>query len=126
MTAEELWNPDESLGKPVRVGEWLYDGRISLAVRLFKSGTLWGSGDENDPPDVRDDQAIDCYYLELQVLGGHLKTGHRLTLQNRPTQPNQNKSIYTLREGIRANSFSGRRSLWVYTDLTWAEDTATQ
>jgi hypothetical protein len=28
-------------------------------------------------------------------LGGHLKTGHTWTLQNRPTEPNQNKSIYT-------------------------------
>jgi VIT1/CCC1 family predicted Fe2+/Mn2+ transporter len=29
-------------------------------------------------------------------LGGHLKTGHTWTLQNRPTERNQNKSIYTL------------------------------
>jgi chaperonin GroEL len=28
-------------------------------------------------------------------LGGHLKTGHRRTLQNRPTEQKQNKSIYT-------------------------------
>jgi hypothetical protein len=28
-------------------------------------------------------------------LGGRLKTGHRWTLQNRPTELNQNKSIYT-------------------------------
>jgi len=38
-------------------------------------------------------------------LGGHLKTGHRRTLQNRPTEENQNKIIYTLREGARANIF---------------------
>jgi len=38
-------------------------------------------------------------------LGGHLKTGHTWTLQNRPTEANQNKSIYTLREAARANSF---------------------
>jgi integrase/recombinase XerD len=30
-------------------------------------------------------------------LGGHLKTGHRWTLQNRPMERNQNKSIYTSR-----------------------------
>jgi hypothetical protein len=29
------------------------------------------------------------------ALGGHLKTGHTWTLQNRPTERNQNNSIYT-------------------------------
>src|SRR5665811_628128 len=28
------------------------------------------------------------------ILGGHLKTGHTWTLQNRPTEQNQNKNIY--------------------------------
>jgi hypothetical protein len=69
MTIEDLWKPDEVLGRPIRVGEWLYDGRISLAVRLFKSDTRWGSGDYEDPPEVSDDQAIECYYLQLQVAG---------------------------------------------------------
>jgi hypothetical protein len=40
------------------------------------------------------------------TLGGHLKTGHTWTLQNRPTERNQNKSIYTVREVIRASFFS--------------------
>jgi len=34
--------------------------------------------------------------FDLFDLGGHLKTGHTWTLQNRPTERNQNKSIYTL------------------------------
>ena len=38
-------------------------------------------------------------------LGGHLKTGHRWTLQNRPTEQNQNKIIYNLRGDVRANIF---------------------
>ena len=41
----------------------------------------------------------------LPVLGGHLKTGHSWTLQKRPTEPNQNKTIYTSRVGARANIF---------------------
>ena len=61
-----------------------------------------------------------------QILGGHLKTGHRWTLQNRPTERNQNKSIYTLRKGAWANTFLGKRSWRAYTGLTWAEGTATQ
>src|SRR5580704_3978217 len=50
------------------------------------------------------------------TLGGHLKTGHTWTLQNRPTERNQNKSIYTLRKGDRANIFEiGLTSLyWLY------------
>ena len=39
------------------------------------------------------------------ALGGRLKTGHRWTLQNRPTEQNQNKSIYTLVEVVGANIF---------------------
>ena len=40
------------------------------------------------------------------TLGGHLKPGHTWTLQNRPMEQNQNKSIYTLQEGARAIIFS--------------------
>jgi hypothetical protein len=40
-----------------------------------------------------------------EILGGHLKTGHRRTPENRPTEPNQNKTIYTSRVGARANIF---------------------
>ena len=38
-------------------------------------------------------------------LGGHLKTGQRRTLQNRPMERNQDKSIYTLRKAAGANIF---------------------
>jgi hypothetical protein len=44
----------------------------------------------------------------IRSLGGHLKTGHAWTLQNRPTERNQNKSIYNLREVVRANIFFPR------------------
>jgi len=40
-----------------------------------------------------------------RLLGGRLKTGHGRTLQNRPTEQNQNKTIYTLQEGAWANIF---------------------
>jgi hypothetical protein len=80
MTVQELWNPDEKLGKPTRVGQWLYDGRISLAVRLFESDILYGSGDEEDPPELREDQFLKCYYLDLQV-GGEGRWGSRHVFQ---------------------------------------------
>ena len=68
MTSTELWKPDDFRGTPVRVGEWLYEG-IPLAVRLFEIDTLYGSGDESDDPEVANDQALACFYIELQVIG---------------------------------------------------------
>ena len=59
-------------------------------------------------------------------LGGHLKTGQQWTLQNRPTQPIQDKSIYTAAEAVPANFFHEVSPKGVYTGETWAEDTATQ
>jgi len=49
------------------------------------------------------------------ALGGHLKTGHRWTLQNRPTERNQDKSIYTLQGGDRATFFREVATWRVYT-----------
>jgi hypothetical protein len=48
-------------------------------------------------------------------LGGHLKTGHTWSLQNRPTERTQNKSI-----------ISRGGAAWGYTDGTWTEGTAPQ
>jgi hypothetical protein len=36
----------------------------------------------------------------ISGLGGHLKTGHTWTLQNRPTDAGQDTSIYNLNAGI--------------------------
>jgi hypothetical protein len=43
--------------------------------------------------------------LALGGLGGRLKTGHTWTLQNRPMEQNQNKSIYTLITVVWATFF---------------------
>jgi hypothetical protein len=55
--------------------------------------------------------------MASRLLGGHFKTGHKWTLQNRPTERNQNKSIYTLRKVVRANIFSTRGGKRIYTGL---------
>ena len=57
----------------------------------------------------------------LPILGGHLKTGHTWTLQNRPTERNQNKSIYNLREVVRANIFFHDQPVAIYADFTSPE-----
>ena len=49
----------------------------------------------------------------------------RWSLENRPIERTQNKSSYTLSAPIPAN-FGTRRPAGAYTDLTWAEYTATQ
>jgi hypothetical protein len=69
VTADDLWAPDKLFGAPFKVGEWRYDGRVALAVRLFRSQTLYGSGDEYDDPDDRNDRTVECYYLEFQRAG---------------------------------------------------------
>lgn len=38
-----------------REGTWLYDGQIPTGVRVVACATRWGSGDDEDPPDIRDD-----------------------------------------------------------------------
>jgi hypothetical protein len=43
--------------------------------------------------------------LALGGFGGRLKTGHTWTLQNRPMEQNQNKSIYTLITVVWATFF---------------------
>jgi hypothetical protein len=43
---------------------------------------------------------------EEYCLGDHLKTGHTLSLQNRPTGIVQNKSSYTLNGSIVATFFA--------------------
>jgi hypothetical protein len=69
VTAEELWKPHEIFGSPLKVGEWMYAGRVPLAVRVLKSDTLYGTGDYEDDPDVCNDRAVECYYLEFQGAG---------------------------------------------------------
>jgi hypothetical protein len=54
------------------------------------------------------DLLVECRFVDL---GGRLKTGHRWTVQNRPTERNQSKSIYTLRKGAWANTVFGKAIL---------------
>jgi hypothetical protein len=59
-------------------------------------------------------------------LGGHLKTGHTWPLQNRPTELDQDKSIYNPPMAVSANIFSQSGLRRAYTGQTWAEDLATR
>ena len=57
-----------------------------------------------------------------ESLGNHLKSGHTLSLQNRPTEVIQNKSSYSSLRSVLQTFCKGAG----YTEHTCAEDTATQ
>ena|SRR5579864_4039251 len=67
--------------------------------------------------------------MRNSTLGGHLKSGQSWTLQNRPVDRTQNNLVLPYLRWFRQVfldlnllvTFSA-----VYTDLTWAEGTATQ
>ena len=54
-----LW-PEETI---VKQGTFLYDGVTECDVRIVHSGILYGSGDYEDPVEIRDDQELDTYYV---------------------------------------------------------------
>ena len=45
----------------VREGIWLYD-TLSCKIRIIKWNVLYGTGDFEDEPEIRDDREIECYY----------------------------------------------------------------
>lgn len=45
----------------VRRGEWLYDNRVRCEIRIVEQPVWYGSGDEEDPPEVREDHDMPCF-----------------------------------------------------------------
>jgi len=72
-----------------------HDGTIQYVNPAFTAMTGYGA-----------EEAIGQNPRLLKSLGGHLKTGHTWSLQNRPTELNQNKSIYNPPVVVLANTFS--------------------
>jgi hypothetical protein len=50
--------------KVVMKGSWTYGGTVKY-LQLIKSDVLYGSGDYEDPPEIRNDKEIECYYIEF-------------------------------------------------------------
>jgi hypothetical protein len=44
-------------------GTWLYDGSVPIEVRIVRSEIAYGSGDQEDPPEIAEDRHVACYYL---------------------------------------------------------------
>ncbi|MCT4619102.1 MAG: hypothetical protein N4A62_06910 [Marinisporobacter sp.] len=49
-------------------GTWVYDGSVTCNLWIVKCHILYGSGDYKDPPEIRDDKEIECYYIEFESM----------------------------------------------------------
>jgi hypothetical protein len=48
----------------VRIGTWLYDHAVPCAVRIMRRPFRPGSGDYEDPAEIREDQPGACFEIE--------------------------------------------------------------
>jgi len=46
----------------VKEGVAVYDGTVQYGIKIVLSSVWPGSGDYEDPPDIRDDREVECYY----------------------------------------------------------------
>lgn len=54
-------NPSEKI---VATGTFLYDGTIECDLRIVFSPVRYGSGDNEDLPDIANDTVTDSYYVQ--------------------------------------------------------------
>jgi len=48
----------------VMKGTFLYDGTVECDIRIVFSPICYGSGDYEDPEELREDQQVDNYYIQ--------------------------------------------------------------
>jgi len=48
---------------PVKIGTWLYGGSVPCEIRIVRHNVLYGSGDYEDEPSIREDQKVECFYI---------------------------------------------------------------
>ena len=49
----------------VKEGTYLYDGSIKCDIRIVRSPVRYGSGDNEDFPEIENDVKIDTYYVQF-------------------------------------------------------------
>jgi hypothetical protein len=54
----------------IKRGMWLYDGSVPVAVVIARGDVFVGSGDHEDPPDVRDDRHVETFRVWFEVPPG--------------------------------------------------------
>ena len=60
----------------IKEGTALYSGTAPYSVKITKSQVWYGSGDYEDPPEIREDREVECYYVwyESPAEGGTFKS----------------------------------------------------
>ena len=53
----------DSLGRVVKTGTFVYAETVECDVCIVHSNVRYGTGDEDDPPGIESDAAIDSYYV---------------------------------------------------------------
>ena len=53
-------------GEIVMRGSWLYADKVRCEVRIVRQSVRYGSGDYEDPPDIRDDRDGECFAVLFQ------------------------------------------------------------
>ncbi len=59
---------DES-EKLVAAGTWLYDDAVECQIQIVRRNIAYGSGDYQDPPEIREDREGEFYYLKFSSPG---------------------------------------------------------
>lgn len=54
---------DDAGEEVIRVGTWLYDGRVPAQLRIIRQEVSYGTGDYEDPPDIREDREGPCFVI---------------------------------------------------------------
>jgi len=49
-------------------GKCIYNNTIEYEVKIVKWSILYGTGDYEDPAEIRDDRDIECYYVLYEDL----------------------------------------------------------
>lgn len=63
--------PHDASAPIVLAGTWLYDGTVRLGVRITATAVRFGTGDGEDPPEIRDDIPVHGFGIAWeQVRGG--------------------------------------------------------
>jgi hypothetical protein len=53
----------------IKEGKWFYDGTIPCAIQIVERHIAYGSGDYEDPPEIRDDREGIFYYILYEAAG---------------------------------------------------------
>ncbi len=94
----------------VKRGIALYDGTVPYNVKIVKSSVLYGTGDYEDPEEIREDREVECYYIWYESPGPPTRTG-------RPNTSGGGASL-TLAEAMR------RVEKATYGTARWLEEEA--